>query len=354
MRVGIVGANSQVGTELTALFAEQDGVTVAPIVRNRLGTHFLRHLGIQCRVADVTDDEDATKALADIDVVVIAAFAWQYSQEGFEARGARKANENIVSNTVEHAPGGARIVYFSSQAAYGDGINAPQYTDWSLYTREKHNAEKVLRKSCEGTNKRGYAFRLGFVHGPNQSRTKVLQDGLSADSHVYIVTDPDKPSNVIHTVTLRDAILQCGSTNVPSGAYSLTNEPQWTWGRVCEYYSPDDVTLHYRPPGDSTSWFKKLLGKGWSIVEDRQRTLRTATVYVPDIVNEWLFNKYLQQQRGGELSTIESRKSLDRPAFKFDPMPGSNVPGLPSTESRLDALATIRDYFEEEHPRTQT
>jgi dTDP-4-dehydrorhamnose reductase len=354
VKVGIVGANSQVGTELTALFAEHDDVTVAPIDRNRLGTHYLRHLGIDCRIADVTDDADATEALDDLDVVVIAAFAWQYSQEGFEARGARKANENIVRNTVEHAPGGARIVYFSSQAAYGDEINAPQYTDWSLYTREKRNAEKVLRESCEGTSKRGYAFRLGFVHGPNQSRTKALREELSNDSHVYVVADPDKPSNVVHTVTLRDAILQCASGNVSSGIYSITNEPQWTWNAVCEYYSPDDVTLHYRPPGGSTSKVKKLLGKGWSVIEDRQRTLRTATVYIPDLVNEWLFNKYLQQQRGGEIGALESRKSLDRPAFKFDPMPGSNVPGLTSTESQLEDFETIRDSFEEERPWTQT
>jgi dTDP-4-dehydrorhamnose reductase len=348
VKVGIVGANSQVGTELTVLFAEQNGVTVAPIVRNRLGTHFLRHLGIDCRIADVTDDADASEALADLDVVVIAAFAWQYSQEGFEARGARKANENIVSKTVEHTPRGARIVYFSSQAAYGDEIDAPQYTDWSLYTREKRNAEKVLRKSCEGTSKRGYAFRLGFVHGPNQSRTKALKEGLSTDSHVYVVTDPDKPSNVIHTVTLRDAILQCGSANVPSGVYDLTNEPQWTWGDVCEFYSPEDTTLHYRPPGGSASTLKKLLGKGWSMVEDRQRTLRTATVYVPDTINEWLFNKYLQQQRGGDLGALEGRKSLDRSAFKFDPMPGSNVPGLPPTRRRLDDLTALEPYFRSE------
>jgi len=353
MKIGIVGANSQVGTELAVLFADHADVTVRPIVRNQLGTHFLRRLEIGCEVADVTDDTDAQEVLADLDTIVVAAFAWQYSQEGFEARGARKANKAIVSNTVEYAPADARIVYLSSQAAFGNDIGAPQYTDWSLYTREKRNAEWVLEQTSKETNKRGYAFRLGFVHGPNQSRTKELRDRLAADRHVYLVADPDKPSNVIHTVTLRDAVLQCGEEQVPPGTYSLTNEPQWTWEEVCDHYSPDNVILHYRPPSNSASILTKVLQKGWNVIEDRQRTLRMATVYVPDWINQWLFHKYLQQQRGGELRSLRDRKSLDRPAFKFDPMPGSNVPGIPPTDSRLTDLVAIRKYFEEERPATQ-
>lgn len=345
MKVGIVGANSQVGTELTVLFAERDDVSVVPIVRNRLGTHFLRHLGIDCEIADVTDDADADRALADLDVVVVAAFAWQYSQEGFEARGARKTNEGIVRNAVEHAPGDAHVVYFSSQAAYGDEINAPQYTDWSLYTREKRNAERILAETCSAEDKRGYAFRLGFVHGVNQSRTDALRTGLSEHSHVYVVTDPEKSSNVIHTVTLRDAILQCGDGRVSPGVYSLVNEPQWTWREVCEFYSPEAVTLHYRPPGESSGLFGTVLRKGWNLVEDRQRTLRTATVYVPDRLNQWLFHKYLQQQRGGELGSLENRKSLQRSAFEFDPMPGSTVPGLPRTRTQLADLDPLEAQF---------
>lgn len=346
MKIGIVGANSQVGTELAALFANHDGVSVRPIVRNKLGTHFLRHIGIDCEVADVTDDSEAPRALNDLDVVVVAAFAWQYSQEGFQARGARKANEAIVRNTVEYAPADARIVYFSSQAAFGDEIGAPQYSDWSLYTREKRNAEEVLKDTCEETGKRGYAFRLGFVHGVNQSRTRELTSGLSGHSHVHVVTDPDKPSNVVHTVTLRDAILKCGQGDLSSGAYSIVNEPQWSWREVCEYYSPENVTIHYHPPGGSTSTLKALLQKAWSAIEDRERTLRTATVYIPDTINELLFHRYLQQQRGGELSELQNRKSLQRPAFEFDPIPGPFLPDIPETRTQLEDTESIRKYFQ--------
>lgn len=346
MNIGIVGANSQVGTELTALFAEHDDVSIRPIVRNRLGTHFLRSLGIDSTVADVTDDADARAALADLDVVVIAAFAWQYSQEGFQARGARKANEAIVRNTVEHAPTDARIIYFSSQAAFGNEIGAPQYSDWSLYTREKRNAEATLADACEETDKRGYAFRLGFVHGVNQSRTSELASGLSAYPHVYVGADPDKPSNVVHTVTLRDAVLKCGSGRTPAGTYSIVNEPQWTWREVCEHYAPDEGTLHYESPNGSSSALKTALGKAWSVIEDRERTLRTATVYIPDTVNEWLFHRYLRRQRGGELGALRGKKSLRRPAFEFDPIPGPFLTELPETEGQLDDLEAIRDNFE--------
>jgi len=343
VKVAIVGANSQVGTELTLLFDDQEDVEVVPITRNRLGTHFLRHSGIECEVADVTDDDDASRTLADVDAAVIAAFAWQYSQEGFQARGARKSNEAIVENTVRHAPADCDIVYLSSQAAYGDDIGAPQYSDWSLYTREKRNAEDVLEESCEETGQSGYALRLGFVHGPNQGRSQVLRDFLGGDDHVHVVADPEKPSNVLHTVTLRDAIVRCGQDVAP-GTYPLVNEPQWTWGEVCDHYSPDGTTIHYHPPGGDPPLYKRLLGRAWGVIEDRQRTLRTATVYVPDAVNEWLFHRYLQRQRGGELSSLVDRTSLERSAFEFDPVPGENLPGLPETRSQLADLDVVREH----------
>jgi dTDP-4-dehydrorhamnose reductase len=351
MKIGFVGANSQVATELCLLLANRDDATVVPIVRNRLGSHLLRHHDLDCRIADITDPEEAPETLADLDIVVVAAFAWQYSHEGFQAQGARKANEALVQNAVDYSSSDARIIYFSSQAAFGDKIGAPQYSDWSLYTREKRNAEKLLKKRCESTGKPGYAFRLGFVHGVNQARTTELRETVLEHAHIHLSVDPEKPSNVVYTVTLLDAILECGRENLEPGRYSIVNEPQWTWKDVCEYYKPDNVTLHFHPPNGGGGSLGIALSRVWKLIESHERALRTLTVYIPDAVNEFLFHKYLQEQRGGELSELQNRTIVERPAFRFNPIPGPYIDGLPKTRQRLEALEAISDLFEHSDQR---
>lgn len=344
MKLGIVGANGQVGTELSFLFDADDDIEVVPIVRNRLGTHFLRYHGLEPRVADVSDAENAREALSDLDAVVVAAFAWQYSHEGFQARGAREANEALVEHAVEYSPDDAAVVYFSSQAAFGDEIGAPQYNDWSLYTREKRNSEAILREACEGTDTDGYAFRLGFVHGRNQSRTDELRRKLADGPTVYVAVDPDKPSNVVHTVTLADAVRRCACGDADPGTYSIVNEPQWTWREVCAYYGDGGTELVYTPPGE-TSTLKRLLGRAWGLIESRERTLRTGTLYVPDAINQFLFHQYLKQQRGGELGELRDRLTVERDAFEFAPVPGPYL-DLPTTRNRLDGYGTISGIFD--------
>jgi len=80
MKFAIVGANGQVGTELCFLLRNED-LEVVPIVRNKLAAGFLDYHGFDCRIADISDEEDAREALNDIDVIVVAALA-----SGLQAR----------------------------------------------------------------------------------------------------------------------------------------------------------------------------------------------------------------------------------------------------------------------------
>ena len=54
MKLAVIGANGQVGTELCFLLREN--VDLIPIVRNKLGTIFLKHNGFKCCIADILSE----------------------------------------------------------------------------------------------------------------------------------------------------------------------------------------------------------------------------------------------------------------------------------------------------------
>lgn len=333
MEIALVGANGRVGTELCFLIRRAEGLSVRPIVRNELGTLFLEHHGFDCHVGNVADPGEAGAALAGADVVVVAAFAWQYSNEGFEARGSRKTNERLVANSVRHAPAGADVVYFSSQAAFGSELGGT-WSDWSLYTREKRNAEALLFETCEGTDRSGYVLRLGNVYGENQENTHEILDAVEGVDEIDVAAAPDEPTNVVHTVTVLDAIRRCGQGGVEPGRYSLVNVPEWTPRDVFEHYGRDELTVRFHPPDDGGG-SGSLVGRVWDAIESRQDVLRTFTVLLPDSVNQILFHQYLKSQRAGELASLETGNPFEHHMFEVDPMPGERVPGLERTRERL-------------------
>jgi nucleoside-diphosphate-sugar epimerase len=333
VEIALVGANGRVGTELCFLIRGTEGPSVRPIVRNELGTLFLEYHDFECTVADVSDPGDAERALEGADVVVVAAFAWQYSNEGFEARGSRKANEAIVANSVRHAPEDAVVVYFSSQAAFGAELGGT-WSDWSLYTREKRNAERLLFETCEERGTAGYVLRLGNVYGENQENTGRILDAVEGAEVIDVAADPDEPTNVVHAVTVLDAVRRCGGGGVEPGRYSLVNRPEWTPRDVFDYYGGEDLTVRFHPP-DEGGGLGSLVGRAWELIEDRQDVLRTFTVFLPDAVNQFLFHQYLKTQRAGELSSLETGNRFEHHMFEVDPMPGERVPGLERTETLL-------------------
>ena len=67
MKVGLIGANGSVGTELCFLLNHD--IDLKPIIRNRLGAVFLKHHGFDCHIADISQESDAKESLSDVDFV---------------------------------------------------------------------------------------------------------------------------------------------------------------------------------------------------------------------------------------------------------------------------------------------
>jgi nucleoside-diphosphate-sugar epimerase len=345
MNVVIVGGTSQVATELCMLFRER-GVDVHPTVRSRVGASFYDHHGVDYRVVDVTDRTEARTALRDADVVAIAAFARQYSR-GFSPRRARKTNEQIIRNTVDAAPRDTTIVYFSTIAAFGKEVG---FSNWDSYGREKRHAENVLVDALEARDKEGYAFRMGPIYGVNQNKAAQIETQIEqhrSSDELAVAVDPDRPSNVLHTVTLMNAIEHAAEKTFEREVFTLLNVPRWTWRDLVEYYTPEEVTLSFRPP-DEDSLTGRMLQHGKQLAESHERSLRGLSVYLPERMNQRIFNEYVKRDVANDIGSTGSKDPLRLPQFDEEPAPNPEAGGLTPTHDLLSLEDEVEQVFRTE------
>lgn len=343
MKLGIVGGNSQVATELAFLMRDR-GYDVVPIVRNVLGSQFLSYHGFDVRIGSVTDPTEAKRLLGDVDAVVVAAFAWQLSRDGFHPGRSREINEALIENSAAVTRTGTPVIYFSSIAAFGSTLG--HFSDLDLYTQEKRNAERTLSEACKRHEKPGYALRLGVVFGHTQSAVQSLvMDVVDGRDVVRLAVDGEKPANIVHTVTIADAIDRCIERAVTPGTYTLVNEPNWTWQQTYEYYAPEHVTLRFegRQKTDAPPLPRRALGSAFRVADAYEGVIRSGLTYLPDTVNERLFKRYVQNRFASEIGELRSRRTFDTHHFAYNPAPGPFVPGLTDTETLLERSSAFLD-----------
>ena len=68
-RIGIIGANGQVGSEVCLFLTLRNDVEVVPICRTEIASSFLRRCGLACRHGRASDRADAERLLADLDLI---------------------------------------------------------------------------------------------------------------------------------------------------------------------------------------------------------------------------------------------------------------------------------------------
>lgn len=353
MKVAIVGANSQVGSEL-ALLLRTEGHDVRPVVRNRIATAFLDHAGFDCIVHDISDGPLRDEYADDLDVVVVAAFA----PYGIGPRRSRRTNERIVEHSVRSAPKDATVVYFSSIAAFGSEIKPDEsrigsYLD--TYTREKRYVESAFEDACREGNRSGYSFRLGHVFGDLQGKTDKIAGRFDGRATLKVNVSPDRPSNVLHTVTLLDAIETCVENDVTEGQYTVVNDPQWTWGDVFEHYLPE-TTVEYVDAG-SESFVTDLKASLWSLGRSYKQVINPLRVFFPERVNDRIGLVRTKNAVASEIDRYEESAAFDTHEFAYRPAPGPTLPGIPETQSRLaDVRIDDGDKYDEwngkQDPRT--
>ncbi len=229
MKVAVLGANGQVGTELCLLLAQQPDLTVIPICRNRMGSAYLRSQGLGCRHGQSSDPSQAAKLYGDCGIVVNLALL----NELRDPPRARRENHQLIRNVAECLGEHGRHLYFSTMSVYGDVEVGQRWVVRHPYGRRKLESEKIARRYGRRFGCPTYVFRLGHVCGELQNITREIRSAIQAGP--ILLPDPDRASNTVYVATIVDAILKAGTGAIAPGVYDLMNVPQWSWREVLAY-----------------------------------------------------------------------------------------------------------------------
>ena len=331
MKLALIGANGNVGTELCFLL--RNDVDLKPITRNRLGAVFLNHHGFDCTISDITKDNDAKESLSDVDVVVISSYATDVFT-GSQTRSSQLINEKIIKNSVNFSPPHAIIIYFSTIRAFSNKIdpNTPKGWTKSGYDKEKITLEKILFSESTKMKKNAYALRLGHVYGDNQPRTRDLKKILS-DSQISFQVKPETESNVVHTVTIKDAILNCIDSKTSPGTYSLVNVPQWTWKNVIDYYKKSQTIVNYKtskilPQENSTIW---------NFLKSNKKYLAPLRYYISPKYDVRINKKLSTKRMLAAIASLKTEAPFHMSLFDYNPIPGPFLKNLKNTKKLLES-----------------
>lgn len=330
MKFAVIGANGHVGTELCFLL--RDSVDVVPIVRNRLGTIFLQHHGLKCRIVDISQENDAEKNLHDIDVVVIAAWvADRFS--GSQNQTSKLINEKIIKNSIRFSSKNAVIIYLSTIRAFSHKIDPTTSRFWSpRYDKEKQHLEHILLSECKKRKKKGFPLRIGHVFGENQPNTIEIKKILSNTKKILIQAHPESKSNVVHIVTLKDAILRCTQSDVKPNVYSVVNHPQWTWKDVYEYYNNKKVQIEFKIPMRSSRNINNFF---WKILKSNKKFMVPILYHMPRRLEKNILRKLSMKRIQLEISTLKDEEVISSGNFNYKPIPGPFIPRLTETRELL-------------------
>ena len=330
MKIALIGANGKLGTELCFLL-KNEVEEIKPIVRNKLGTVFLKFHGFNCSIGDIHEREDAEKNLSDVDTVLISSYATD-PFTGSQTRSSKLINEKLIKNSVNYSKENATIIYFSTMRAFSHKLDPNTANFWTkpAYDKEKKHLEHILFSECKERKKRGFALRIGYVFSKNQPKTRKVIEELSKRK-VIAQVNPEKKSNVVHTPTIKNAILKCLDIKIKPGMYSVVNNPQWTWKDVFEYYKSEQTEITYKPftPERKHSSFF------WNILKSNKKYLSPLRYYMPSKYDKSIQRKLAIERMMTAISTLKKEEIFYLDAFDYEPVPGPFLPELDNTKELL-------------------
>lgn len=219
----VLGANGQVGLEVCIFLSDLTNVRVTPVTRTQYGSALLRRLGMDCRHGRLAVEAEAKSLLKGATLVV--NFGWPTNTIG-------KMNEiyRQIRNAIRQSPAGAPYIFISTLAVFCLDPSNPQITAYRL---SKRWAEQVAIREGRKTGHPVYVLRLGQVHGPLQSVSRLMVREFRSETAKVPAVD----SYVVFTYSIAEALANIAAGRATPGVYSLVAHPPWRWPEVHAYYS---------------------------------------------------------------------------------------------------------------------
>jgi nucleoside-diphosphate-sugar epimerase len=311
-RVAILGANGQVGAEVSLRLRDVEGIEVVPIARNVSGSAFLRSNGMECRHGCISDPAEARSLISDCDVVVNFALS-----NTAIPRADRDINRQIVRSMVAAAKPGAPIVFASTIMVYAPGM---KFWFPDSYGLEKLIAERMFRRACRTSRHPAFVFRLGHVMGEMQNITSKIC-GEIRDGKVALPHEGLRASNTVFTAAIVEAIVQVAHAAPKPGTFDLITFPQWTWLEVYKYYAAQlrlplqllrttqtrDPKAGLGSPGASMRRFLRYLANHRTLTE----RLTFLLAFLPRSVNQRMYLRYLQTRALNEINALKESEKVE-------------------------------------------
>jgi len=352
--IAILGANSQVGTEVCLLLDHREDVTVVPVCRSAPATAFLERCGLRCRVGRLGSVDEARRLLEGCDAVAEFSRPW-----GGSARETRAATADLIRHAVEGAPAGARYVFMSTIMAFGmaqnSGARRPHRVSRTIYGQTKRHAEAVALRAGRQAGREVYLLRLGDVHGAIQNVGRLLL-GRLRDERAHV---PRSPSYAVFTHTVAEALAHIAGGLERPGLYTLVAEPAMSWRELHEHYCrlagiEADVEEYTVPARAAQRFWRPLVQMSLEAARRRRETIAAYVLWRLPRLESRLRGVHVRSSAAQEIAAMRRARQW-RP---FEPtfvgrMPGQRLRSLSDGRAGIDAAyRAVQDALARARPTT--
>lgn len=234
MRIGIIGASSQVGSSLAFFFKKFTTEQITCFIRSSYSDIFFDILEIPYKQININNKKELKEILKDFDVIV------DFTYPTGQIYSIPQTIKNNIANIISSMPTDSVYIYMSSIMAFGMPSDRKYVKDFFIsrtaYGYIKRLAEKATKKFGKRYHVRTYNFRLGQVHGFLQSVNSSFREKLTQEKVAYIDGNPYELTNTIFISSIASAIIKCTKNIEVPGTYTLVSNPQWTLEELYNYY----------------------------------------------------------------------------------------------------------------------
>jgi nucleoside-diphosphate-sugar epimerase len=247
----VTGATGLLGSHIAEQLSAS-GRRVRALVRPGGDTAFLRHLGADLVVGDLTDAGACARAVADVESVFhAAAKVGDWGTWGEFQTGCMDATDNLARAAI--TAGVDRFVHISSTSAYGHPAEGGPPIDetaplgqnlwwtWDYYTRSKVETEQLLWRLVAEKGLCLSVIRPSWLYGERDRITVARLVTRIRQRGIPTIGPGDNPMSAIYAGDVaRAAILAADDSASAGEAYNITDQGPITqrdyldlWAQAC-------------------------------------------------------------------------------------------------------------------------
>jgi len=345
MRIGIIGASSQVGSSIALYLKHFTAEEVICFIRSEYSGIFFELFGIGYERVDFTNVVELQQKLTGLDVVIDCSYP---SGQLYAILPAIRNNFNAI---IAAMPEKAVFIYMSSIMAFGMPPGESRLKHYNLprssYAYIKRKAEKEMEQLCKKYEKKGFVFRLSQVHGFLQSVNSSFREKLSSASVAFINGSPEDLTNTVFINSVCEAIIKCAKGEVSPGLYTLVSQPQWTLEQLYSYYTVNydiDCSLQYFKAETRPAPKKSLIAGLFGTLKKFRPLLETYVLMQSPKASIIFKGRYRQSE---VIRTVNNGAAAMQ-AIDFNllgPVPFSTISNISSSVSEVTAFEKKLETF---------